>query len=87
MCHFKPSRRGQRARRARLSSEVVPGARSRIEAALGPLASFEIVGDTKPKAPVLELVGGKPGRNFRARAASGAGPARPAYRLSCEACG
>lgn len=88
LCHFKPSGRGQRARRALVSAEVVPGARARIETALGELASFEIVGDTKPKAaPVLELVWGRPGGNFRARAAAGARPARPAYRLRCEAWG
>jgi len=87
LCHFKPSGRGQRARRALLSAEMVPGARAQIEAALGELASFEIVGDTKPKAQPLRLVWGRPGSNFRARVAVGARPTLPAYRLRCEACG
>jgi hypothetical protein len=45
LCHFKPSGRGQRARRALLSAEVAPEARARIEAPLGTLAFFEVVGD------------------------------------------
>jgi hypothetical protein len=43
LCRFKPSGRGQRARRALLSPEMVPQARQQIEAVLGPLALFEIV--------------------------------------------
>jgi hypothetical protein len=44
LCRFKPSGRGQRARRALLSVEVVSQARARIEAALGALAFFEVGG-------------------------------------------
>ena len=44
-CRFKSSGRGQRVRRALLSAEIAPGARARIEAALGELASFEVVTD------------------------------------------
>ena len=42
-CRFKPTGRGQRERRALLSAEMVPQARTRIETALGALASFEVV--------------------------------------------
>jgi hypothetical protein len=45
LCRFKPSGRGQRARRALLSAQVVSEAPARIEAALGTLAFFEVVGD------------------------------------------
>jgi hypothetical protein len=44
LCCFKPSGRGQRARRALFSADVVSEPRARIEAALkGPLALFEVV--------------------------------------------
>jgi len=43
LCHFKPCGRGQRARRVLLSVEIAAPARARIEAALGPLAMFEII--------------------------------------------
>jgi hypothetical protein len=40
-CRFKPNGRGQRARRALLSSEMVTKAKAQIEATLGELALFE----------------------------------------------
>ncbi|WP_091968068.1 hypothetical protein [Bradyrhizobium shewense] len=43
LCRFKVSGRGQRERRVLLSADAVPGARTRIEAALGTLAFFESV--------------------------------------------
>ena len=45
LCRFKPTGRGQRARRALLSAEAVLEARARIEAAVGTLTLFEVVGD------------------------------------------
>jgi hypothetical protein len=44
LCCFKTTGRGQRARRALLSAEMLPGAQARIEAALGTLEFFEVVG-------------------------------------------
>jgi hypothetical protein len=44
LCRFKTSGRGQRARRALLAAGPLPGARARIEAALGTLAFFEVIG-------------------------------------------
>jgi hypothetical protein len=73
LCRFKTAGRGGRARvrRALLSAEVLSEARARIEAALGELASFEVVTgeqQSEPKRPVL--VWGKPGSNLAARLAA-----------------
>jgi len=54
VCRFKPSGRGQRARRALIGPPKlqVEDARARMETALGPLALFEVVtgaaGEDKP---------------------------------------
>jgi hypothetical protein len=57
LCRFQLAGRTQRPRRALLSAQMALEARARIEAALGPLASFEIVADeatatTAPERPV-----------------------------------
>jgi hypothetical protein len=67
VCRFKPTGRGQHARRALLSPELESQARARIEAALGELALFELV--TGHEQPELELVWGPAGSNFQARSA------------------
>jgi hypothetical protein len=70
LCRFKSSGRGQRARRALLSAEMVPNAKGRIEAALGELAAFELItGQEQSESELVSLVWGLPGTNFRAQSA------------------
>ena len=83
---FQPAGPRAKQRLVLVDPVKVRDARSRLEAALGPLALFEIVGDAKPKTPVLELVWSKPGSNFAARLSAGEVPARSTYQFRCEAC-
>jgi hypothetical protein len=70
LCRFKVSGRGQRERRALLHAEIAPGARARIEAALGGLAAFELItGEEQSKPELRSLVWGLPGSYFRAKSA------------------
>jgi hypothetical protein len=70
LCRFKSSGRGQRARRALLSAEMVPNAKAQIEAALGELAAFELItGQEQSESELVSLVWGLPGSNFRAQSA------------------
>jgi hypothetical protein len=71
LCSFKPTGRGQRARRALLSPEMVTKAKAQIEAALGELVFFELItGDEQAEPELLSLVWGMPGSNFRAQSVS-----------------
>lgn len=51
LCRFKVSGRGQRARRALVRPEIVAKAKPQIEAALGELASFELIRGDGPAQP------------------------------------
>jgi hypothetical protein len=68
LCRFKVSGRGQRERRVLLSPEMVTKAKAQIEAALGELATFELVmGEPESESERVSLVWGLPGINLRAR--------------------
>jgi hypothetical protein len=58
VCRYQLAGRRQRVRRALLSADITADARARIEAALGPLAVFEIVGDPAEGGGVDERAGG-----------------------------
>jgi hypothetical protein len=79
-CHtplvrYQPEGTGQKPRLALIDPSDIAGARARIEAALGPLASFEIItqehqpGRRPPKGADhgLPSIWGKPGSNLAAR--------------------
>jgi hypothetical protein len=80
-CHtplirYQPKGRGQKSRLALADPSNLAGARAQIEAALGELASFEVIAGEQqsgPKRPVL--VWGKPGSNLAAHL--GAQPESP----------
>jgi hypothetical protein len=84
LCRFKSGGRGQRARRALLSAEMVPNAKPQIEAALGELAEFELItGEEKQSQPELpSLVWGRPGSNLQARLAGA--PRYPNVDAACQ---
>ncbi|MGX9426275.1 MULTISPECIES: ATP-dependent DNA helicase [Bradyrhizobium] len=75
-CHtplirYQPQGRGQKSRVALIEAASLAGARAQIEAALGELASFEVIAgeqQSEPKRPVL--VWGKPDSNLAARLAA-----------------
>jgi hypothetical protein len=68
LCRFKTAGRGggARVRGALLSAEALSEARARIEAALGELASFELI-TGEQGAGRISLVWGPPGSSLRAR--------------------
>jgi hypothetical protein len=51
LCRFKPSGRGQRARRAFLSPQMVSDARAQIKAAVGELSEFKLITGQSRRTP------------------------------------
>jgi hypothetical protein len=70
LIRYQPKGPGQKSRIALVDAASLADARARIEAALGELASFEMVnGEEQPEPELLSLSWGMPGSNFRAQSA------------------